>query len=342
MSDIDGKFFAIYDTPCCVWDVDPHARNAEFIDGLQPEFFAYLADLHSAGLAGPHRQFASMALSAAYSQGLETFFAVLFAALQAPDCVVGWVTKYRQEDLNNLLGAIGKRMILTKVPLQSPTWDAVVEALHSRVNLPDKGMETTYKKVIVRLWQRLAADFLDPVRSDQYNTIKHGFRSEPGGIQLQIGTPLPDGNRPPAETFIDMGGSEFGSGFFKLESLNQKYQFKLNRLYRNWKPEILADRLRCIQFSIMNVMAFLRAENGFGDAESQKFNWPQVEFIEHALRVATGVQTMTFSTFSIDPDKVIPITKEAILAVYSQSAPSSPNSDTTLSQELSGQESVTP
>ncbi len=68
-----GVDFAINESACCVWDADLYARNAEFIEGLRPEFFTYLADIHTADLAGSRRQLASMALAAAMAKVLKPF-----------------------------------------------------------------------------------------------------------------------------------------------------------------------------------------------------------------------------------------------------------------------------
>ena len=315
-----GVDFAINESACCVWDADPYARNAEFIEGLRPEFFTYLADIHTADLAGPRRQLASMALGAAYGQGLETLFAVLFASLQAPDCVVGWLPKYRQGDLNELVAAIGHRLVLTKVPLHAVTWDGIVDVFHSPFQSFNRDAEPAIKKVVARLWQRLAADFLDPIRCDQYNTIKHGFRSQPGGVRVQIGNPVSVGNPPNIAKSFDLGGSEFGSSFVTLEAL-KPFQFRIQRKALNWDPEILADRLRLITFSINNIIAFLRNYNQIAVQVSNKFEWPPVSQIEHALRSAQGISSLTFPTYKPESDDVAPLTKKEILKVYDRPAP---------------------
>jgi len=57
-------------------------------------------------LDGEYKIDAAIALRMAYSQGLETLFAFLGAAVQAPDCVVGYLLRYENRDLNSLIDKI--------------------------------------------------------------------------------------------------------------------------------------------------------------------------------------------------------------------------------------------
>jgi len=320
--DIDAVPFVVNETPCCVWGTDPRAVNAEFLGFIQPEFFSYVADIHAADLTGPRCQFASMALGAAYSQGLETLFATLFASLQAPNCVPGWLAKYRQEDLKALVTAIDHRPFRTRIPLSGSTWEAVVGGIHRQFVFADKEAEVAIQKQVVHLWRNFASDFLDPLRSDQYNAIKHGVRSQPGGVRLQVGKPLPDGGPPPAGEFTNFGGSEFGSCFFALESLGPKYQYKLTRVARNWCPETLAHRLHLVARSLRNILTFLKVVNRVATSDDDVFGWPEPVDFERALRPITGLVSIRFPSVTIAPEDVADVTKEDILATYGPPASS--------------------
>ncbi len=236
---------------------------------------------------------------------------------------MGWLPKYRQGDLNDLVDTIGKGQVLTKVPLRAVTWDGIVDAIHGPYQSFDKETEPEIKKVVARLWQRLAADFLNPIRCDQYNTIKHGFRSQPGGVRVQIGNPVSVGNTQSSAKSLDLGGSEFGSSFVTIEALKpvKPFQYRIQRMALNWDPEILADRLRLIAFSINNIIAFLRNYNRIAVQVSNKFEWPPVSQIEHALRSAPGIISLSFPTYKPESDDFAALTKEEILKVYDRPAP---------------------
>jgi len=115
--------FAVGETPYCVWEWDLTERNLEFIEGLKPELFAYLAEVHNRELTGEQPQLAALALRALYSQGLETLFALLMATVQAPDCIVGWLPKYTLTQLRDLVRKISTtQSIFSKLPLHALSW----------------------------------------------------------------------------------------------------------------------------------------------------------------------------------------------------------------------------
>lgn len=78
----------------CVWDPDFRERNLTFIESVDADYFMYLAAVHGEQIA-EEPQHAAFALRTAYHHGLETFFSLLFAAVQAPRVAYAWVLKYR-------------------------------------------------------------------------------------------------------------------------------------------------------------------------------------------------------------------------------------------------------
>src|SRR3989304_3703054 len=86
--------FAVDETPWCAWEWDLKKQNLAFIEGVDPTYFEFLARVYVNLPDSDQEHKAALALRTAYSHGIETFFALLFAAIQAPDCVIGWVHKY--------------------------------------------------------------------------------------------------------------------------------------------------------------------------------------------------------------------------------------------------------
>ena len=131
--------FAVGETPYCVWEWDLVERNLEFIEGLKPEFFAYLAEVHNKELTGEQRQLAALALRALYSQGLETLFALLMAAVQAPDCIVGWLPKYTLTQLRDLVKKISTAQpIFSKLSLNACSWQELSMAKIGRASCRER------------------------------------------------------------------------------------------------------------------------------------------------------------------------------------------------------------
>jgi hypothetical protein len=60
-------------------------------------------------------QHAALALRAAYSQALETLFALIFAAVQARWCIPAWVNAYKNEELRNLVKKVQEEQPIISV-----------------------------------------------------------------------------------------------------------------------------------------------------------------------------------------------------------------------------------
>jgi hypothetical protein len=112
MPEIQYARFAVDETPYCLWDLDIHARNLEFINRIDPRYFEHVANLHGQFLEGEENQYAAVALRIAYSHGLESLFALLCATVQAPDCIVGWLLKYKNVELNEVIRKISERRLI--------------------------------------------------------------------------------------------------------------------------------------------------------------------------------------------------------------------------------------
>jgi hypothetical protein len=123
--------FAVNDRPFCVWEWDLEERTSEFLRTLNPKYFEYIAQLHYPELGGENAQLAAVALRTNYTHALESFFALLFASFQAPDCIPGWLAKYQLSDLRALITKVNKNMAFrTKIKLSSSTWESLATAVH--------------------------------------------------------------------------------------------------------------------------------------------------------------------------------------------------------------------
>ena len=92
--------FVVNETPHCLWDVETYSeRTLEFVRGIDPTYYDHIAYIHGDLLEGDEKQYAATALRIAYTQGLETLFALVGAVVQAPYCIAGWVLKVYEQGL---------------------------------------------------------------------------------------------------------------------------------------------------------------------------------------------------------------------------------------------------
>ena len=99
----DGYVFGVADTAFCCWEYDLIERNVRFLTGLDTEYYGRLAEILSEHLGGDGGGTASIALRAAYHQGVETLFSMLGAYAQAPECVPAWLACCKSEDLRKIV-----------------------------------------------------------------------------------------------------------------------------------------------------------------------------------------------------------------------------------------------
>jgi len=191
--------------------------------------------------------------------------------------------------------------------------------IHS-FHLDDQAREKRIKSQFARLWSHFASDFLDEAQSAEYNTIKHGLRSLPGGCMLAVGEEDTPGVAAPPERMQRMGGSEFGSTIFVPEFVGgSKTHFRVRRTSRNWHPENFVHGLALIAASLGNILAFLRLVNGVAPQEV-RFSWPRdEEYFEAPWRRSVGVISLGLDTV-VEPGHTIPLNRTQILHVYQASS----------------------
>lgn len=69
----------------------------QYLESLDPDYFDYIGRTnlpHLDSKDAEERRRAATAIRTAYHHGLESFFALLFATLQAPWCAAGWMTEF--------------------------------------------------------------------------------------------------------------------------------------------------------------------------------------------------------------------------------------------------------
>ncbi len=315
--------FLVYDKPNCIWDWDLMQQNLDFIESMRPEYFDNVVLHNVKQLEEKEKNLAALSIRLAYFHGMETFFSLICATLQAPECVVGWLQKYSANSLRNMVIKINSEQnIITKNGPHQFSWEDLSNTFNS-FKLEDRDKEQEIKDRFGKLWKRLAAEFVDEKLIAEYNSLKHGLRIEPGGFHMAIGQEKEFGVSPPSEEFISMGGNEFGSSFFIPEEIcqkgvpNRKYHFRVRKYSVNWDPDIIGIRVILLSKSIRNILAFLKIVNGV-KPETVKFSWPSdLSVFEEAWKPLSGVLNTNFGSI-INQEDITIFNEKEILAAYDQ------------------------
>jgi regulator of extracellular matrix RemA (YlzA/DUF370 family) len=313
----------VYDKPYCVWEHDLTDRNRQFLERIDPGYFRYLADANSSLLDGDDSQRASVTIRTSYHHGLETLFAIICAVIQSPQCVPAWLQFYKTSQLRRFVADIssGGKSLMNRLALKNLSWHEVAKTIMvGKCDDERRAQET--KREFGKLWSRFALDFLDSLQADEYNSIKHGFRAHPGGFQLAAGIEDKPGTPAAPEKMKSIGGSAYGTSFFVAERLSDGNttkadpNFRIRSVSLNWNPESLVLRLHLIAISIGNVISFARIVNGLSP-ELATFSRPvDASEFSRPWTTTVGVNSCSIDTI-IKADDVTPMTKEQILASYS-------------------------
>jgi len=97
--------FYVGKKPYAVWDPDIREKNLRLLKCFDTSYFEVSANAQCRFFK-TDAQRAAIILRLLYGFALETLFSLLAATIQAPDCVFGWLDKYRQGDLELVVRAI--------------------------------------------------------------------------------------------------------------------------------------------------------------------------------------------------------------------------------------------
>jgi hypothetical protein len=333
-----SRFFAMGEEPYCVWDWDLTQRNLEYLESLDPDYFDYVGRANVPHLEADdskERRRAATAIRAAYHHGLESFFALLFATLQAPFCVVGWMQVYSPAELRELVRAVDPSLwgrderrkqvrayrdhLLPYVwvrPRSFLYWEGISKAIHRPAGNEEDVKKT--RELFATLWGRFAKDLVNDAFISEYNSIKHGLRTGFGGFYMAIGPEAVAGEPVPPEAMHSLGGSEHGSSFFMPRTFveyprekdkrprlghgrNRQSHFRLRRQALNWDPKGLCDALTLITASIYNVRTFLLWVNR-ADPAGLRFCVPDEEVFSSPLGRPSGIRSSDMDAAVLNSD----------------------------------------
>jgi len=247
---------------------------------------------------------------------METFFSLLGAYIQAPNCAYAWIAKCSNNELRDLVGKIGKssNSLFTKFNIEKVSWENVTKSVfHSYMPGTERNEKT--RKLFALLWQRLAHEYGEQNYIDEYNSLKHGFRVRSGGFALSVGIEHEYGVPPPQDEMQLVGKSDFGTTFFKIEPIGKgkgNRSIRSRRISLNWKIEKVVLLTQLVSMSINNVVSALKIANG-AKAGICKFLRPQDdEDFEKPWEYSPGVINCSMDSV-INEDEVVSVTKKELL-----------------------------
>jgi hypothetical protein len=301
--------FVVGERACVVWSLDAAIDNLDAIAALDPDHFVWLAQLHAGPSLDDELRHA-VALRVAYHHAMETFFALLFAAVQAPHAVFGWLGAYEVRELRELARrALDGAPFLDGVGLTSTSFDAIAALILQNLVLPDKSREAALKREFGACWARMAEDFVNDDIQAEYTAAKHGARLVSGGFGVSIGLEPAPGVRPPDSAMTNMGSSQFGSHQIRLSKVrSQSNRYVAERTSRNWRPEGLPAALQLLSASMKNVKAFVSVVTGARPDELSLWYPTQLEAFQAPWTFGTGAPvSMKFRpTVPVEGPPVVP------------------------------------
>lgn len=260
------RLFAVNEKPCAVWYYTKKDYE-RFLDMIEPYYFAFQVELLKPQLQGEHKQLAATSLRSVYAHALETFIALNLAVLQAPNCVEGWLLKYKNQDLYELNDRLlSGKAFWTKPTLPAYDWKSAVETIYRTVKYDDLHLVTEW-------YNYFSIDFGNAKRQAEYNSVKHGLRALSTPFRMIIG---------PVESDADgiTFESDFGIGFHEIERLvpedNINFHIDYHRL--NWSDTHVAESTVMLSMLMTNLVSCIRGLLGL--------NMTPMYFLREELRVS--------------------------------------------------------
>lgn len=259
---LEYEVFAVDEEFHSLWDVDIHETNDEFLRNFNVDYFDQIGDLLAPSLDDESTAHAAaLAIRTFFSQAVETLFALMFAAVQAPHVPLGWLLKYYPRDLSKVVRKFQDGVAFPTVfNIEIGSWQQLAY-IFNPFQTENAAEGEALKQGFSDFWSWLASEFVEESYKNEYNSLKHGLRVRQGGYAAIYGGHV-------------LSSSSFGSSFFVSKSLARtKSHFWAERCSRNWDPRGMCTALSSISASINNIVSSLRLLRGEAN-ENLSFHGP--------------------------------------------------------------------
>ena len=255
--------FCVLDRVQCVWTWQPEEDNLTFLNGVDGQYFEYVAAAHFEELEGENKQRAAAAIKLNYHLSLETLFSFVGAMLQSPRAISAWLLKSNTSDIRAVAQSVlsggfdyplGWSGISPK--MDSKHISAMVLQYTTWASDPEDNTISNFADVLLRF----AGEYLEPNSITEFNSMKHGFRARSGGFSLRMGRETTYGVAAAEKDMQFVGASKFGSSFPSVVDLSsaakteKSLHFRLVDKSLNWSPSHLVQRTQLVSFFIKNIV----------------------------------------------------------------------------------------
>ncbi len=292
--------FCVDESPFCVYEHDIAEINKSYINGITPEYLYFICRqnekiLNDKSETKESKKFASINLRITYAQSLETLFSLLFATLQAPAFIPGWMLRYKGLHIENLIKKVNKEIsIKTKYyKIYNISWKSIVELICHGISFDDPVSKNRLIDDFTKLLSSLVMEYLDKNLQLEYNSIKHGNRANFGGGVFK----LKESKKNESE-WKELLKSDYGSSFYSFKNIkesNNHFTISYNKVF--WNPEDLFFGINLIGILIHNIVLFLKS---FNKMDIKNLQFKALTYSEHYTlpwknRIGTG-------NFKLDSD----------------------------------------
>jgi len=231
---------------------------------MDPEYFLFAAEKFRNSLNGEDDQKAALAIRNIYHHSLETLFTLICATIQAPYCIYGWMNMAKIGDVRAVLKLIGSnKKFYNFLAMEFVDWQSFAEKIFlidtiNKINQKVIELASMYSK----LWSSMCNQYLNDHSIKEYNSIKHGFRSKPGGWRFSFGPINTGNNTSPKKEMFSFGDTKYGSSFHVIKAINglpeKDCNIQASKYSVNWDPVALLNDIKLVSISIHNILTFLK------------------------------------------------------------------------------------
>ena len=302
---VQYEAFAVDEQLHCLWHTDIRELNLQFLRDLDPSYFEKIGEILKPHLSDKENsRHAALAVRTVFSQAVETLFAFIFAAVQAPHIPLGWLLRYSPGHLPKLVRKFESgQQFPTALNVKMGSWHQL-SCLFNPFAHQDNERVASLKQGFADFWALLAHEFLGEAATREYNSLKHGLRVRQGGFWAAFGAHL-------------LGEGDFGSSFLVPKAIGaSKSSFRVERCFRNWEPHGMCSALSPLACSINNIISFLRLFRG-EDKDSVQFKIPEHEDeFKAPWAVPKAHGTLQFSELRIEDEMIPRLSRDDLVELY--------------------------